>query len=63
MKLIEGDKAPKSKIDIEKHWNTTKSKFDVDFDGALERPEIALYLANTHVKTFYFARRDQLLDA
>ena len=61
MKLVEGNPHFfKTTAEIEKHWKNTKSKFDSDFDGALSRQEIALYLANTHVRAFYFVRRDQL---
>jgi hypothetical protein len=58
IKFIEGEHAFRSSVEIEKHWKNAKSKFDVDFDGALNRSEVALYLANTHVRAFYFVRRD-----
>ena len=61
IKLIEGN-ALKSNVDIEKHWKNAKSKFDVDFDGALSRAEVAIYLANTHVRAFYFVRREEILQ-
>ena len=60
IKLVEGP--AKNKSETEKHWKNTKSKFDADFDGALSRAEVALYLANTHVRAFYFVRRDQILQ-
>jgi hypothetical protein len=58
IKLIEGNAIQ----DIEKHWKNAKSKFDVDFDGALSRAEVAIYLANTHVRAFYFVRREEILQ-
>lgn len=60
IKLVEGH--VKSSAETEKHWKNAKSKFDADFDGALSRAEIALYLANTHVRAFYFVRRDQIMQ-
>ena len=40
----------RSNAETEKHWKNVKSRFDVDFDGALSRAEVALYLANPHVR-------------
>ncbi len=60
IKLVEG--LNKSNAEVERHWKTAKSKFDADFDGALSRAEVALYLANSHVRAFYFVRRDQIMQ-
>ena len=62
IKLVEGGQVFKSNAETEKHWKNAKSKFDTDFDGALSRAEVALYLANSHVRAFYFVRRDQLMQ-
>lgn len=62
IKSIEGEHTFKSNEDVEKHWKNAKSKFDVDFDGALSRSEVALYLANSHVRGYYFVRREEILQ-
>jgi hypothetical protein len=59
LKLVEGKQC--TPVEAEKLWKTAKSKFDHDFDGVLSRAEIALYLANTHVRAFYFVRREEIM--